>query len=161
MWVYSEEQIYEILVYFQLFIASQAWTAGREYQGSREFFEAKEPYQDWAKSVWTKITVWAKSVRAHKISYEPVKKILTVTQFSDKFDNNTKAAAAGLHHQLASADFILSMMFRKNIMTKTKQMMEDLQAEDSNIINAMTMKNATVENIKRINQNATAINWEI
>ena len=37
-----------------------------------------------------------------------------------------------------SIDFALSMMFMKNVMPKTKQMTEALQAEELNIVDAMS-----------------------
>ena len=109
----------------------------------------------------TRWTVRAESIRAVWISYEPVKDTLTAIQFSDKFDNKTKVAAAGLHYKIVSADFVISLMFMKNIMIKTKQMTEALQAENLNIIDAMAIISATVENLKRINEDASAMDGEI
>ena len=60
-----------------------------------------------------------------------------------------------------SVDIVLSMMFMKNIMPKTKQMAEVLQAEELNIVDAMTIIKASVDNLRRINENSHAMDAEI
>ena len=49
----------------------------------------------------------------------------------------------------------------KNIMPKTKQMTEALQAEELNIVDAMTITKATVDSLRRINEDSHAMDAEI
>jgi hypothetical protein len=86
---------------------------------------------------------------------------LSTIQKSGDFDNGTKVIAKGLHDKMISADFVLSIMFMKNIMSKTKQMTEALQAEELNIVDAMTIIRATVEILKGINDDSHAMDDEI
>ena len=62
---------------------------------------------------------------------------------------------------MMSVDFVLSMMFMKNIMPKTKHMTEALQAEELNIVDAMTIIKATVDNLRRIKEDSHAMDAEI
>ena len=66
-----------------------------------------------------------------------------------------------LHDKMESVDFVLSIMFMKNIMIKSKQMTEALQAENMNAVDAMTIIMATVESLKRINDDEKAMDDEI
>ena len=52
-------------------------------------------------------------------------------------------------------------MFMKNIMIKSKQITEALQAENLNVVDAMTIIMATVESLKRINDDEKAMDDEI
>ena len=52
-------------------------------------------------------------------------------------------------------------MFMKNIMIKSKQMIEALQAENLNVVDAMTIIMATAESLKRINDDEKAMDDEI
>ncbi len=58
---------------------------------------------------------------------------------------------------MESCDFIMSIMFMKNIVSNTKQMTEALQGEDHNIVDAMTIICSTVCGLQRINGNSLAI----
>ena len=82
-------------------------------------------------------------------------------QNSGDFDTSTKVTARSLCDKMMSIDFVLSMMFMKNIMPKTKQMTEALQAEELNIVDAMTIIKATVDNLRRINGDSHAMDAEI
>ena len=101
----------------------------------------------------TRWTARAESIRAVWISYEQVKDALEAIKTSDKFDNKTKAAASNLGNKMESCDFIISIMF----MTNTKQMTEALQAEDLNIVDAMTIIRSTVCGLQRINGDSLAM----
>ena len=58
---------------------------------------------------------------------------LSAIQNSGDFDNSTKVAAKGYYDKMMSIYVILSIMFMKNIISKTKQMTEALQEEELNI----------------------------
>mgnify|MGYP002804589380 CR=1 FL=1 len=53
------------------------------------------------------------------------------------------------------------MLFMKNIMPKTRQMMEALQAEELNIVDAMTSIKGVVDNLRKINEDLHAMDAEI
>ena len=51
-------------------------------------------------------------------------------QISGVFDTSTKVTARNLYEKMMSVDFVLSMMFMKNIVQMTKELQaEELQAE--------------------------------
>ena len=52
-------------------------------------------------------------------------------------------------------------MFMKNIMIKSKQITEALKAENLNVVDAMTIIMATVESLKRINDDEKAMDDEV
>ena len=54
-----------------------------------------------------------------------------------------------------------AIMFMKNIMIKSKQMTEALQTENLNVVDAMAIIMATVESLKRINDDEKAMADEI
>jgi hypothetical protein len=58
---------------------------------------------------------------------------LSAIQNSGDFDNSTKVAATGCYDKIMSIYVILSIMFMKNIISKTKQMTEALQEDELNI----------------------------
>ena len=109
----------------------------------------------------TRWTNRAESIRAVWTSYQLIMNALSTIQNSGDFDNGTKVIAKGLHDKMISADFVLSIMFMKNIMSKTKQMTEALQAEELNIVDAMTIIRATVEILKGINDDSHSMDDEI
>jgi hypothetical protein len=82
----------------------------------------------------TRWTNQAESICVVWTSYELIMNALSSIQNSGDFDNSTKAAAKGFYDKMMSIYFILSIMFMKNIMSKTKQMIEELQEEELNIL---------------------------
>ena len=101
------------------------------------------------------------SIRAVWISYEAVKDTLVAIKTSKESDNNTKASSTDLHDKMESVDFVLYIMFMKNIMIKSKQMTEALQAENLDVVDARTIIMATAESLKRINDDEKAMDDEI
>ena len=109
----------------------------------------------------TRWTNRAESIYAVWTSYEVILNTFSAIQNSGDFDTSTKVTARSLCDKKMSIDFVLSMMFVKNIMPKTKQMTEALQAEELNIVDAMTIIKATVDNLRRINEDSHAMDAEI
>ena len=99
----------------------------------------------------------AESIRAVWMSYDDVKDTLAAIKTSSESDNNTNASATDLHDKLESVDFVLSIMFMKNIMITSKQITEALQA----IVDAIIIIMATAESLKRINDGEKAMDDEI
>ena len=101
------------------------------------------------------------SIRAVWMSYDVVKDTLAAIKTSSELDNNKKTSARDLHDKMESVDFVLSILFMKNRMIKSKQMTEALQAENLNIVDIMTIIMATGESLKRINGDEKAMDEEI
>ena len=66
--------------------------------------------------------------------------------------------AAGLLTKNNRCDFIIALMFGKNIMNKTQRLTEVLQSEELNINDAMTIMDATLETLKSINSKSEDVN---
>ena len=62
---------------------------------------------------------------------------------------------------MESADFIMSVIFMKNILSKTKLMTEALQSEELNIIDALTIIESTVHSLRKIIEDEDAMVAEI
>ena len=70
-----------------------------------------------------------------------------------------KAMISGLLKNVKSFDFIVSLMFMKNIMFKNKILIESLQQEELiNIMDALKLTKATVTSLERINNKEAEIN---
>ena len=79
----------------------------------------------------------------------------------EKLEESGDANASGLHSKLLRFDFIVSIMFMKNVMYKTKQMTETLQSEDINVMDAITIIESTVKSLETINNDIDGMNAEI
>ena len=91
----------------------------------------------------------AESINAVWISYEEVKKSLETITESENLDRKTKLSATSLDNKMESADFI-AIMFMENIITKTKQVTEALQAPDFNTVDALTIVGSTIQSLKYV-----------
>ena len=80
---------------------------------------------------------------------------------SRNFDANTSTQAVNLVWKIQAVDFVTSVMFMKNIMHRMHQMTELLQAEELNIIDAMTVIESTVDLLKRIKDDEDTMNKEM
>ena len=82
------------------------------------------------------------SIDAVSRSYEVVvEKIIT----AENVDPKVKANGNGLKKKLATFDFLFALMFMRIIMTKTKVLTKQLQEEELNIVDALTIIDATVD----------------
>ena len=73
---------------------------------------------------------------------------------SEKADSETKAKASGLLGRLLRFDFIVALMFAKNIFVKTKMMTKVLERETLDITGAIEALKITGESIQRIRERA-------
>jgi len=74
---------------------------------------------------------------------------MSLEQLGELFnDVKTKTLAAGLLTKINRCDFIIVLMFGKNIMNKTQRLTEGLQSEELNINDTMTILDATLEALK-------------
>ena len=96
------------------------------------------------------------------MSYDAVKDTLAAIKTSSESTIiQNYASATDLHDKMESVDFVLSIMFMKNIMITSKQITEALQAENMNVVDAIIIIIATAESLKRINDDEKAMDDEI
>jgi predicted metal-dependent hydrolase len=70
-----------------------------------------------------------------------------------KFDPKARNMAYSLQRKITAFDFIVSIMFMKNVMFKVKLLTETLETEDLNIIDAAAMIKSTIDTLETININ--------
>lgn len=87
----------------------------------------------------------AESIKSAWSSYEAILDSL------ERLEESGDANAYGLRSKLLRFDFIVSIMFMKNVMYKTKRMTETLQSEDLNVIDAITIIESKVKSLETIN----------
>ena len=80
---------------------------------------------------------------------------------SDDLDGDTKTKAAGLFENISSFDFIFCIMFLKNVMWKTKMMVDSLQDENLDVTAAESMMADTLKQLENIRRDEEAMNAEI
>lgn len=104
--------------------------------------------QNLSKTRWT---ARAESIKAVWASFECVINVLSEISISQKFDGKTKLGAHGLSKKLLTFDFIVALMFMKNIMYKLKNLTEKLEAEELNIIDATILIDSAIQSLESIN----------
>ena len=128
---------------------------------NEEFENTTEEVENSLKLRNLSITRWiarSESVVAVWISFETIQKTLNVIWESENFDKKTKDKAISLTWNLQSVDFVISLMFMKNIMPRMHQMTLALQSEELNIIDALVIIESTVKLLKSIREDESAMN---
>ena len=77
---------------------------------------------------------------------------------NENFDKGTRSKALGLQKQLLSFDFIVSIIFMKNIMYKLKCLIKTLETKNSSIIDAIALIDSTMKMITEMKSDDQAIN---
>ena len=95
------------------------------------------------------------------ISYEAVIDVLRKISNDDSVDAKGKAAATGLLAKVLRVDFVVSLMFMRIILWKTKVLTESLQKEDLNIVDALEAVNGTVKSLEDIRKDDEGISNQI
>ena len=95
------------------------------------------------------------------VSIETIQDTLNSMITSGSFDKKTSAQAVAIVNNLQSVDFVICIMFMKNIMHRVHQMTLVLQTEELNVIDALTIIESTVELMKRIRDDEDEMNGEI
>ncbi len=108
----------------------------------------------------TRWVVRAESIKAVWSTYKAILGSLAILQERSK-DIKTKTGASGLLTKITRFDFIMCIVFMKNIMYKTKRMTEILQKEDLNIIDAITIMESTIKSLENVNNDIDTMNAEI
>lgn len=86
------------------------------------------------------------AVEAFWKSYEDVVEVLDeIRNATKKYDSETRTKANGLFFKVKSLDFIVALMFMKNIMYKTKHMVDVLQTEELDVSGALISMNSTLK----------------
>ena len=109
----------------------------------------------------TRLLARSESIRAVWISFEVIQNTLADISRSNSFDAKTKTQVVNLIWKLLSTDFVLSLMFMKNVMHRMHQMTETLKSPELNIIDVMTIIQGSVELLKKIRDNHDTMNQEI
>ena len=105
----------------------------------------------------TRWTARAESLRAMWISYEAVIEVLRKISNDGSVDAKGKAAATGLLAKVLQVDFVVSLMFMRIILWKTKVLTESLQKENLNIVDALEAVNGTVKSLEDIRKDDEGI----
>ena len=105
----------------------------------------------------TRWTVRPESVDAVWRSFETVVEALRELSCSEKADSETKAKASRLLGRLLRFDFIVALMFAKNVFVKTKMTTKVLERETLDITGAIEALKITGESIRRISESDAEI----
>ena len=104
----------------------------------------------------TRWTARGESIKSVWNSYEAILDSLSNLERSD--DGST---ASGLRTKLLRFNFIVTIMFMKNIMYKSKRMTETLQSQDLNVIDTITTVETTVKSLEIAKNDIDGMNAEI
>ena len=98
----------------------------------------------------TRWTARAESLKAMWASYDGVLDVLRKIECLSSVDAKGKALATGLLAKLLRVDFVVSLMFMRLVLWKTKVLTEVLQGENLNIIDALNAIKATITSLEII-----------
>ena len=90
-----------------------------------------------------------------KSFHEICKALEEISNPQSNYDSITKSKANGLLNKIKSFDFIMALMFMKNIMSKTKYMVDVLQTETLDISGAIITMKSTKEILEGISNNSS------
>lgn len=106
----------------------------------------------------TRWTARVESIKAVWNSFEALCiSLRNIYSNSSYFDGPTRTKALGLHKKIQSFDFIVSLIFMKNIMYKLKMLTETLEKKNLCIIDAANLIDVTINNIDDINKDNGAM----
>ncbi|KAL4135161.1 hypothetical protein QTP88_006804 [Uroleucon formosanum] len=107
----------------------------------------------------TRWTARAESIKAVWVSYEAICNTLQyICSHPEIFDRNTRTKAFSINKKMHSFDFIVSLVFMKNIMYKLKSLTETLETKSLCVIDAAVLIEATIKNLEDINSDSERIN---
>lgn len=107
----------------------------------------------------TRWTARVESIKAVWGSLEAIIKSLDeICSDNEYYDKGTRSKALGLQKQLISFDFIVSIVFMKNLMYKLKCLTETLETKHLCIIDAIALIDFTMKIMTEINTDEQAIN---
>ena len=101
----------------------------------------------------------ADSIRAVWRSFEGV--IAALEALDESEDAKTKVKAAGLLRRVKSFDFIVMLMFMKNVMVKTKILTQEIQSVQINIFDTLEAAQATIATLQHMRDDFNGLDKEI
>ena len=107
----------------------------------------------------TRWSARADSIRAVWSSFDEIIQALEELENSD--DTKTRAKAETLLKRIKSFEFIVMLMFMRNIMMKTKILTKQVQSVDINIIDTLEAVKATVSTLRHLRQDEGNLNQQI
>lgn len=107
----------------------------------------------------TRWTARAESIKAVWCSFEAICDSLSYISSHHKvYDRTTRTNAFGLNKKLHSFDFIVSLLFMKNVMYKLKALTETLETKNLSIVDAATLIDTTIKSLEEINSDTESMN---
>jgi len=106
----------------------------------------------------TRWTARAEALKSLWTSYPIIIDALDNIVEEKKIDKNTKNTAFSLTKKLVSVDFVVSLMFMKNIMYKLKLLTECLESAELNITDATLFISSTLKSLDIINSDSENMN---
>ena len=103
----------------------------------------------------------SESIEAVWRIYEEIPKAIDEIATAAGVEPKVKARGNGIKTKLLSFDFLFGLMFMRLIMKKTKLLTKQLQEEELNILDALLLIDATVENLKKIRSEDRAMDAEL
>ena len=98
----------------------------------------------------TRWSARAESIEAVWTSFEVILDVLQTIKNCNEADKPTQTQALGLRKRMLSLDFIVAIMFMRNIAYKTKSLVEQLQAVELNILDATGLVEGTLSIMENI-----------
>ena len=84
------------------------------------------------------------------VSYEPIYDSLNDIRSNKKYESSSRTKANGLFLKIRSLDFLVAILFMKNIRNKTKSMVDTLQKEQLDVSGALQVMESTQNMLERI-----------
>ena len=107
----------------------------------------------------TRWSARAESIQAVWTSFEVILDVLHTV--SNKADIKAKTQALSLKKKMLSLDFIIALMFMKNIAYKTKSLVVQLQSVDLNILDATGLVHGTLSILQKLRDDDKMIDDQI
>ena len=101
----------------------------------------------------------ADSIRAVWSSYEEI--VDALKELENVQDTKTKTKAKNLLARLCSFEFLIMVMFMRNIMVKTKILTKQLQTVDINIVDTLEAVKATIATLRHLGNDEDNLNKQI
>ena len=109
----------------------------------------------------TRWTARAESLKVMWVSYDGVLDVLCKIECLSSVDAKGKALATRLLAKLLRVEFVVSLMFMRLLLWKTKVLTEVLQGENLNIIDALNAIKATITSLEVIRGDDVSIRNQI
>jgi hypothetical protein len=99
----------------------------------------------------------ADSIQAVWLSYDEI--VESLEELKDSYDPKTKAS--NLLGRVKSFEFIMMLMFMRNVMMKTKILTKEVQSVDINIVDTLEAAQATIVTLRHLRDDETNFDNQI